>query len=89
MLSNISRRNFSKVYRNYINGKWVDSKATQRFDVKCPLTQDVIAQVPLSTEDEFNEAVAASAEAFKTWKKVPISQRVRYMLKYQELLKQN
>lgn len=83
------RRAFSKVYKNYINGKWVDSKATQRFDVKCPLTQDVIAQVPMSTEDEFNEAVAASKEAFKTWKKVPISQRVRYMLKYQELLKQN
>ena len=83
------RRTFSKVYKNYINGKWVDSKATQRFDVKCPLTQDVIAQVPMSTEDEFNEAVANCAETFKTWKNVPISQRVRYMLKYQELLKQN
>ena len=67
----------------------MDSKATQRFDVKCPLTQDVIAQVPMSTEDEFNEAVANCAETFKTWKQVPISQRVRYMLKYQELLKQN
>ena len=43
----------------------------------------------MSTEDEFNEAVANCAETFKTWKQVPISQRVRYMLKYQELLKQN
>ena len=48
----------------------------------CPLTQDVIAQVPLSTEDEFNTAVANANDTFKTWKNVPISQRIRYMLKY-------
>jgi len=77
------RRSFStKVYKNYINGQWVESRATQRFDVKCPLTQDVIAQVPLSPEDEFNSAVANAKDTFKTWKNVPISTRVRYMLKY-------
>jgi len=27
----------------------------------------VIAKVPQSTEAEFNEAVAAASEAFKTW----------------------
>ena len=80
--SSVGRRNFSKVYKNFINGKWVESRATQRFDVKCPLTQDVIAQVPMSTEDEFNSAVANAAETFKTWRNVPISQKVRYMLKY-------
>jgi len=57
MITSASRRNFSKIYKNYINGAWVESRATQRFDVKCPLTQDVIAQVPLSPEDEFNAAV--------------------------------
>ena len=83
------RRNFSKVYKNYINGSWVESKATQRFDVKCPLTQDVIAQVPMSTEDEFNGAVQNAKDTFKTWSQTPISQRIRYMLKYQQLLKEN
>ena len=85
-----SRRTFStKVYRNYINGKWVESQSTQRFDVKSPLTREVIAQTPLSTEAEFNEAVANAKDTFKTWQHVPISQRVRYMLKYQALLKEN
>lgn len=82
-----SRRSFAKVYKNYINGKWVDSKATSFIDVICPLTQDVIGKVPQSTQDEFDEAVACSQHAFKTWKKVPVSTRIRYMLKYQELLK--
>ena len=76
-------------YKNYINGKWVESSATERFDVICPLTQDVIAQVPLSPESEFNEAVANAKDTFQSWKKVPISQRIRYMLKYQQLLKDN
>jgi malonate-semialdehyde dehydrogenase (acetylating) / methylmalonate-semialdehyde dehydrogenase len=89
-LHSSSRRSFStKVFKNYINGQWVASKATQHIDVVCPLTQDVIGKVPVSPQAEFNEAVANAAETFKTWKKVPISTRVRYMLKYQELLKQN
>lgn len=45
--------------------------------------------MPQSTQDEFNEAVACSQDAFKTWKKVPISTKVRYMLKYQDLLKKH
>jgi len=45
--------------------------------------------VPMSTEDEFNQAVANASETFKTWKEVPISSRVRYMLKYQDLLNKN
>jgi hypothetical protein len=33
MLSRVSQRGFAtKVYKNYINGKWVDSKATQFID---------------------------------------------------------
>jgi malonate-semialdehyde dehydrogenase (acetylating) / methylmalonate-semialdehyde dehydrogenase len=49
----------------------------------------VIAQVPQSTDAEFNAAVANAAETFKKWKNTAISTRVRYMLKYQDLLKQH
>ncbi|MFS8159988.1 MAG: aldehyde dehydrogenase family protein [Candidatus Roizmanbacteria bacterium] len=48
-----------------------------------------MAKVPQTTTQEFNEAVASSKHAFKTWKETPISTRVRCMLKYQELLKVN
>lgn len=43
----------------------------------------------MSLESEYNEAVANAKDTFQTWKKVSVSQRVRMMLKYQELLKQN
>ena len=89
MLNSTSRRSFSKVYKNFINGKWVDSKAKSHIDIMCPLTQNTLAKVPKSTEAEFNEAVLNAKETFKTWKKVPVSTRIRYMLKYQELLKKH
>ena len=43
----------------------------------------------MSPEEEFNAAVANANETFHTWKNVPISTRIRYMLKYQQLLKEN
>ena len=45
--------------------------------------------MPQSTEQEFNDIVANAKDTFNGWKEVPISQRVRYMLKYQQLLKDN
>mmetsp|Transcript_38172 Transcript_38172/g.58220 ORF Transcript_38172/g.58220 Transcript_38172/m.58220 type:complete len:223 (+) Transcript_38172:31-699(+) len=84
-----NRRTFAKVYKNYLNGKWVASKGTSQFDIISPSTTEVIGHTPQSTEAEFNEIVANAQETFKEWSEVPISQKVRYMLKYQELLKQN
>jgi malonate-semialdehyde dehydrogenase (acetylating)/methylmalonate-semialdehyde dehydrogenase len=89
MLAKTQNRAFATVSKNYIAGKWVESKGTQMLNVVCPETQNIIGKVPQATEAEFNEAVACSKDTFKTWKNVPISTRVRYMLKYQELLKQN
>ena len=67
-----SRRNFTKVYKNYINGKWVESKATTHMPVTCPLTQETLGMVPQSTKAEFDEAVQNNKETFETWKKVPL-----------------
>lgn len=45
--------------------------------------------MPQSSQDEFNAAVANSVDTFKEWKEVPISTKVRFMLKYQALLKEH
>jgi len=88
LLKNLSKRNFGvKVSKNYIGGQWRASAATEHFDVVCPLTQDVIGQVPQTTDAEFNEAVENAKHTFESWKEVSVSQKVRMMLKYQELIK--
>ena len=87
----ISVQKFSSVVenQNFINGKWVSSSATEWIDIKDPATQDVVATVPQTTDDEFNQAVDAASEAFKTWSNVPVSARIRYMIKYAELVRAN
>ncbi|MFI5389816.1 MAG: CoA-acylating methylmalonate-semialdehyde dehydrogenase [Bacteriovoracales bacterium] len=79
----------SKKVPLYINGEFFDSQTTQWQDVKNPATQEVLAQVPFSTTSEMELAVKSAQEAFKTWKDVPVPERVRYFFKYQQLLKDN
>ena len=44
-----------------------------------PVTQQHVARSPQSSEEEFNAVVASAKEAFKTWSKVPLLTRQRYM----------
>ncbi|HJH09630.1 MAG TPA: CoA-acylating methylmalonate-semialdehyde dehydrogenase [Psychrobacter pasteurii] len=71
-----------------INGEFVDSKTSEWIDLTDPATQEVIAKVPQTTDDEINEAVAAAKEAFKTWRKTPITTRARIFLTYQALIRE-
>ena len=81
-------RAFSKLYKNYVNGQWVQSKGTQMIQIYDPVDSGkVIGQVPQTPKDEFDAIVANAKDTFEEWKRVPIPQRVRFMLKYQELLK--
>nr|WP_295975279.1 CoA-acylating methylmalonate-semialdehyde dehydrogenase [uncultured Bacillus sp.] len=75
--------------RNYINGEWVESKATKYEDVYNPAKKEVIAQVPISTKEDLDYAVEAAAKAFEKWKNVPVQKRARILFKFQQLLQEN
>lgn len=80
----------SKVYRNRIDGKWVASTGPATYPIVDPTNSaNILAMVPQTPEAEFNDIVANAKDTFQEWKEVPLPQKVRYMLKYQELLKQN
>jgi malonate-semialdehyde dehydrogenase (acetylating) / methylmalonate-semialdehyde dehydrogenase len=78
-----------KTARLLIDGAFVESKTTSWRDVVNPATQEVLARVPYATEDEVEAAIASAAAAFKEWRKTPIGARVRIMLKYQALIREN
>lgn len=73
----------------FINGAFVDSKTTEFLPVENPATLETIAEVPLTTIAEIDEAIALAGEAFKTWKEVATPERGRLFLKYQHLLKEH
>jgi hypothetical protein len=61
-----------RTYHNFYGGEFVPSKATKFYDVYNPVTQELIARSPQSTEEEFNTIIANAKEAFTTWSRVPL-----------------
>jgi len=75
--------------KNFVGGKWMDSNTQQYQDVPNPATEKILAQVPISTLEDLDNAVGAAKEAFKTWSKTPVPKRARILFKYQQLLVEN
>tara|TARA_B100000530_G_scaffold87365_1_gene53172 strand:- start:374 stop:1861 length:1488 start_codon:yes stop_codon:yes gene_type:complete len=72
-----------------INGEFSQSNTSEWINITDPATQDIIAKVPQSTDDEINEAVATAKAAFATWRKTPITTRARIFLNYQALIREH
>jgi malonate-semialdehyde dehydrogenase (acetylating) / methylmalonate-semialdehyde dehydrogenase len=71
---------------NYVNGQWVESKASEWLDVTDPATGEAIAKVPLSSAKEVGEAVEAAAAAFPEWRRTPPEDRIQPLFKLKQLL---
>jgi malonate-semialdehyde dehydrogenase (acetylating)/methylmalonate-semialdehyde dehydrogenase len=71
---------------HYINGEWTDSSANEWRDVINPATSEVLAQVPLASTNEVNQAVAAAAAAFPEWRRTPPEDRIQPLFKLKMLL---
>jgi len=78
-----------KKLKNYVNGKWIDPQNNGYLDVENPSTGQVLARVPLSKTQAVSEAIDAAAAAYKSWSVTPVSRRVRYLFKLNELLRSN
>ena len=74
---------------HYINGEFIQSNSPQHLEIHDPATQELLARVPMASDDEIERAVAGAAEAFTQWRKVPVPERARVMLRYQQLLKEH
>ncbi|HJT65684.1 MAG TPA: aldehyde dehydrogenase family protein, partial [Pyrinomonadaceae bacterium] len=77
-------------YRNFINGKWVDSDSTRTASNINPAnTDDVLGTVRQATRDEARAAVEAAASAFRSWRATPAPTRGRIVAKAARLLEEN
>ena len=74
--------------KNYVNGEWVPSQSGELLEVRNPATGELVARVPLSTEDEVNQAVAAAKAAFQEWRETPPMVRARYMFRLKALMEE-
>lgn len=79
----------SPILSNYINGQWCSSEATETLNVINPATLEILAKVPLSPATELNYAAEIAQESFASWRRTPVTERIRYLFKLRELLEQN
>ncbi|XP_011005312.1 PREDICTED: methylmalonate-semialdehyde dehydrogenase [acylating], mitochondrial-like isoform X2 [Populus euphratica] len=74
---------------NFIGGKFVVSQGCTIIDVLNPATQEVVSHLPLTTYEEFKDAVITAKRAFLSWKNTPIATRQRIMFRFQELIRRD
>jgi aldehyde dehydrogenase (NAD+) len=76
-----------RVFKNYINGEWVESASGRAFENRNPADNDeLVGMFPLSTVEDVDAAVDAAAEAFKIWRLVPAPKRAEILYRAAETL---
>jgi len=78
----------SQFLKNYIDGSWKNSQATEALEVLNPATTEVLAQVPLSPALDVQEATRAASVAFESWRRTPAGERIQYLFKLKALLEE-
>ena len=74
---------------NYLDGKWIDPKSAEAFDVINPATGELLAKTPACGTGEVVLAAKAAAEALPGWRSTPSQERIQYLFRLRELLKSN
>lgn len=64
------------IYKNYINGKWIEARSGQTFENRNPAdTSELIGVFPRSAPEDLEAAVEAARKAYDSWSKTPAPRR--------------
>jgi aldehyde dehydrogenase (NAD+) len=76
-----------KTYQNLIGGQWVPSRSRKTFfNLNPARTDDVVGEFQASAAEDVDAAVAAAAEAFKTWRLTPAPKRAEILYRAGQIL---
>ena len=76
-----------KIYKNFINGEWVESVTGQAFENVNPADRnELVGMFPKSTREDVDNAVAAAKEAYKSWHLMPAPKRGEILFRAARLL---
>jgi succinate-semialdehyde dehydrogenase/glutarate-semialdehyde dehydrogenase len=71
----------------YIDGKWRPAGTGKTLDVIDPATEEVIAKLSCAGVDDLDEALAAAAAGFASWRKVSPYERSNIMRRAAEIIR--
>jgi hypothetical protein len=77
----------TKVYKNFIDGEWVESSTGETFENRNPAdTRDVVGIFQKSAKADVDAAVEAASRAFAKWRLVPAPRRAEIVFRAAEML---
>src|SRR6202163_3115618 len=79
-----------RVYKNFINGEWVDSRGGNAHENRNPANVDeLVGMFVSSTSEDVDAAVDAATAAYKKWRLVPAPKRAEILFRAAEMLLQH
>src|SRR5713226_2232060 len=77
----------TKVYKNFIDGEWVESSTGETFENRNPAdTREVVGLFQKSAKADVDAAVEAARHAFTKWRLVPAPRRAEIVFRAAEML---
>ena len=78
-----------RVFKNFINGEWVESRSCKAYENRNPAnTDELVGMFVSSNKEDVDLAVDAAKEAYKSWRLVPAPKRAEILFRVAELLVQ-
>ena len=78
-----------KVYKNYIDGKFVSSRSRKTFASVNPANGKILGYFQKSDKRDLDNSITAAKKGFRLWSKVPAPKRGEILLNIASLLRRN
>jgi len=75
--------------QNYVGGEWVNIEGGDVFEVFNPATGEQIGETPLCGAAEVDEAAQAAKQAFQSWRRVSVQDRIQPLFRLKTLLEEH
>jgi aldehyde dehydrogenase (NAD+) len=76
-----------KVFKNYINGEWVESRSGKAIENRNPAnTSELVGMFPASNEEDVSIAIDAAKDAYDKWRLTPAPKRAEILYRAAEIL---
>jgi aldehyde dehydrogenase (NAD+) len=78
-----------RVYRNFINGEWVEARGGKAYENRNPAnTDELVGMFVSSGKEDVDAAVDAAKAAYRKWRLVPAPKRAEILFRAAEMLVQ-
>ena len=80
--------NLKSNYELFIGGKFIKSKTGSNYKTINPATEEVLSEIVEASEKDVDDAVKAASKAFKSWSKIPGSERGKYLYRLARIIQE-